>query len=311
MPSGSADLPSHEPPTVPDPEPAFDFSRLRWQDTTTAMRREMRRRGIPRPKQPRRRAGARRDARRIYDLEMRDHILRRTREGAGPAEVARELRQTVAEIERYRRDAVAASTERRVRAVRMTPGVDPDAGHPKRIARKAVPPPPGPCEPSRVVDGVILDAPDVVELKRDCLRLRKAMLEYDEIAARLEISESMARRYTAEALSSLERSENLGADLERRLMLEQVDQMIAAIHPISTGKALDGSPRPVMLDAIDRMLKLLKQKADLLGIGTPPAVDLRIRLQALAADGGYDIVDLEDLAREVISAHKVKVPEFR
>jgi hypothetical protein len=31
----------------------------------------------------------------------------------------------------------------------------------------------------------------------------------------------------------------------------------------------------------------------------------------LAAESGYDIVDLEEIAREVLQAHKLKLPEFR
>lgn len=175
-------------------------------------------------------------------------------------------------------------------------------------ADEAPGPPPGSYHS---VAGTVLDPPDVLQLRRDCLHLRKAMRPFSEIAEILGVSEQEARQRTAEAISELETSERLNADLERRLMIEQIDQMIAAIHPMSTGKMLNNERTPIVLEAIDRTLKLMKQKADLLGLSAPPAVDIRIRLQALADEGGYDIVDLEDIAKDVLTAHKIRLPEFR
>lgn len=226
---------------------------------------------------------------------MRRAVLQGLHAGRTRAQLARELGQTQTTIGKYRKLALDASIARAAEK-RMSP----DPPRPRRAL------PSGPAQ-----QGEVLDSPDVAHLKRECLRLRKAMLGFDDIGLLLGISERKAREYANAAIAALEASENLGADLERRLMIEQLDQMIQAIHPLSTGRDLSGASRPIVLEAVDRMLKLMKQKADLLGISNPPAVDLRIRLQALAADGGYDIVDLEDLAREVISAHKIKVPEFR
>jgi hypothetical protein len=158
--------------------------------------------------------------------------------------------------------------------------------------------------------GEVLDSPDALIMRQECLRLRKAMIPYDIMAQALHITTKEAKQYTSEALIELQESEELNTDLHRQLMIAQIDQMIAAIHAPSTGSHLDGTPVPVMLEAIDRMLKLMKQKAELLGLNTPVAVDIRIRLQSLAAEGGYDIVELEDIAKEVLQAHKVKLPDF-
>jgi hypothetical protein len=141
--------------------------------------------------------------------------------------------------------------------------------------------------------------------------MKKAAVPYEKMAEILGISKEEAQRYSREAIAELQNSEQLNADLERRLMIEQIDQMIAAIHAPATGENLLGHRVTVVFDAIDKMLKLMKAKSELLGLYSPPAVDIRIKLQGLAAESGYDIVDLEEIAREVLQAHKLKLPEFR
>jgi DNA-binding CsgD family transcriptional regulator len=158
----------------------------------------------------------------------------------------------------------------------------------------------------------VLDPPDADEyteqMRRECLWLRKAAIPFDQMALKLGISERDARRYTFEALRHLQESEMNNADLERRLLIEQLDDMIRAVRPLAVGG--DGG-RPPILEAVDRMLKLFKQKSDLMGLSQAPAVDIMIRLQGLAEEGGYDIIELEDIARDVLSAHKIRLPEFR
>jgi hypothetical protein len=148
-------------------------------------------------------------------------------------------------------------------------------------------------------------------MRAHCLKMKKAAVPYEKMAEILGISKEEAQRYSREAIQELQKSEQLNADLERRLMIEQIDQMIAAIHAPATGENLLGYRVTVVFEAIDRMLKLMKAKADLLGLSSPPAVDIRIKLQSIASESGYDIVDLEEIAREVLQAHKLKLPEFR
>lgn len=246
-------------------------------------------------------------AKEIYDLQMREAVLRYTRSGLDDADIARRLGQSIPRIKRYREDSVQRATRRAIS--RNSPGVLPFIPQWERSVNRPRALPSGSSAPG--VSGEILDPPEVIQLRKDCLQLRKAMVPFDRMADLLGVSERDCRVRTAEALREIEQSEHANADLERRLMIEQLDQMIAGIHAPATGRKIDGKPTLVDLGAIDRMLKLMKQKADLLGLSAPPAVDIRIRLQALADEGGYDIVDLEEIARDVLLAHKLKLPEFR
>jgi len=155
---------------------------------------------------------------------------------------------------------------------------------------------------------VVLDAPNIIEMRKKCLLLRKAALPFDEIADRLGITETEARSYTADALRAISASESSHAEAERRLMVEQIDDMIRAIRPNTVGYTADGDTAPVILDAIDRMIRLMSQKAKLLGLEQLPATDIMARLQQLAFDGGYDMVEIEDIARDVLARHKFKMP---
>jgi predicted transcriptional regulator len=161
------------------------------------------------------------------------------------------------------------------------------------------------------VSGELLPPPDVLQLRSDALKLRKAMIPFDEMAELLGVSESQARKAVQEALHDLQTSEALNADMQRQLMIEQIEQMIAAIHAPATGRLINGKPVMIDLGAIDRMLKLLQRKAELMGLTYAPAEDIKVKLQRLAEEAGYDIVELEDIARDVLQAHKLRLPEFR
>lgn len=161
------------------------------------------------------------------------------------------------------------------------------------------------------VSGEILDPPDVIQLRADALKLRKAMLPFPEIAELLGVSVPHARQAVAEAIQEIQKSEQFNADMHRQLMIEQIDQMIAAIHAPATGQLINGRRIMVDLGAIDRMLKLMQRKAELMGLTTTPAEDIKVKLQRLADEAGYDIVDLEEIAKDVLAAHKTRLPEFR
>lgn len=316
---------------------------LTWEDTTRAERREMRKLGLPLPRRIMRRYHKKKaDA--IYQLEMREAVMRmRIQHGWSYEQIARRLGQNPNTIRKYRKKALALSAQRAngkspheeraeekkrlgfVRGYAFRPmriGNEPTGFQQKKLAAENPNPTPNPPRPgghipkidpdeTHPLEGEVLDPPEIVQLRKDCLKLRKAMIPFDQIAELLGVTEREARKAAAEALSQIEASESLNADLERRLMIEQIDQMIQAIHPMSTGRLLNDERTPVVLEAIDRMLRLMDRKANLMGIAHPPAVDIRIRLQQLAAEGGYDIVDLEDMARDVLQAHKIRLPEMR
>ena len=295
---------------------------------------------------------AKRDAQRqadaVYDLQMREAIMRYTLDGYTLQEIAEKLGQSASTIRRYR----GLSMER---AVRRAEEANEEDRNTRQLAlpgnHQPFPPPPppsgnnrgsgpGPHRPGgwkdakgqqqRAIAGVILsagssktgdpdppptsgevlDPPDVLQARQDCLMLRKAAMTFSEIAEQLGITDQQARHYTHDALKHLETSELNTADLERRLMIEQLDQMLAAVHPMATGRTINkpGQRRVPVLEAIDRMSRLLKQKAELMGISEPPSSDIMIRLQQMADEGQYEFADIMDIARDVFAKHKIPMP---
>ena len=253
----------------------------------------------PRPKKRRNLGAAKAQAEAIYTLEMREAIIRMTHEGMDDREIAGALGQTVGTIKRYRLRTLAMFA--------LTDGKSPppltqdDA---PEIPKKAAPrgPGPGPHRPQSPKHAIeILPAADVLALRRACLHARKRLVPFDQMAEELGISETDARRHTADALRSLSVSETTTADLERRLMVEQLDEMIRAIYDPATD-----TKHPI-LEATDRVLKLLDRKAKLLGLDQVPTLDIMAQLQELAQEGNYDIRELEDIARDVLSRRRFKV----
>lgn len=158
----------------------------------------------------------------------------------------------------------------------------------------------------RVVDPADVEDPtDIRVLRNACLDKRKAMMTFREIAESLGITEPQARAHTAFALRELQDSVTSSADLERRLMVEQIDDMIRGIRPQTVSGPQGEDP---ILDAIDRMLKLLDRKAKLLGLDQPEGVDIMIRLQNMAEESKYDMVELQDIARDVLAKHRIRIP---
>lgn len=260
----------------------------------------------------------RKQATAIYDLQMREAIIRLTRAGKTDEEIGKLLGQTPATIRRYRKK----SMDRAITHYVEYPDEDPtrsdsgdyddhDATDPRRRRVPPRGPGPGAHRPGSTKSPTeILDAPDAIQMRRDCLSLRKAAMPFDEMAERLGISEAEARQYTYEALKHLQDSELSNAELERRLMVEQLDQMIAAVHAPATGTHPQHGKVPPVLEAIDRMLRLMKQKADLLGLNQAPPVDIMVKLRELAEEGQYDLIELQDIARDVLSRHKLRLPAY-
>lgn len=235
----------------------------------------------------------------IYTLEMREAIIRMTHLGLSDQEIASELGQSVGTIRRYREKTLSRLSL-----------PDPNGPPPlttddePEIPKKAPPkgPGPGPHRPRSPKHAIeVLPAPDVVLLRRDCLARRKKLQPFDQMAEELGISEQEARRHVADALRSLSVSETTTAELERRLMVEQLDEMIRAIYDPAT------DPEHPVLEATDRVLKLLDRKAKLLGLDQVPTLDIMAQLQELAQEGNYDIRELEDIARDVLSRRRFKI----
>ncbi len=150
------------------------------------------------------------------------------------------------------------------------------------------------------IRGEVLDSPDTAAAKKESFELRRRGLPYSEIADLLGVPEATARHYVKEKLRSIQDDELADTELARRMQLEQLEEMIRAIHAPATGRHQDGSYGAPILEAMDRMMKLLAQKAKLLGLDAPQRVDITHRLQLMADESGYDIEELEELAAQVL-----------
>lgn len=225
----------------------------------------------------------RRQANAIYELQMREAILRLGHAGYTDEQLSAHLGQSIPTIKKYRKQAME----------RVPGRSSPTHGQEHLPYRDGMP--------------VILDpkrmAPsrERMWLRAECLRLRKQVRDWPEIAETLKITESEARRYFTEAIREIQASETTHAELERRLMVEQLDDMLRPLLPQAT------HPDKPVYEATDRALKLLERKAKLLGLDQVPTLDIMAQLQDLAQEGSYDIRELEDIARDVLARRRFKV----
>lgn len=145
--------------------------------------------------------------------------------------------------------------------------------------------------------------PSMVEYKKRRLAfsLRKRATPYSEIAEIMGCSVNQAEAWVKEELVLLDNGELSDINLLRRMHLEQIEAMMAAIMTPSTGRKMDGTKVAPHLESMDRMIKLMEQKAKLLGLNAPQTVDINQRIEILAIEFGYDSGELKEIAREVMA----------
>lgn len=221
-------------------------------------------------------------AKELYDAEVRAYVARRVREGAGPAQVAKEL-----------------GVSRKVAETSMTQSLSrvKDFDRQRHGERHPSDPP---------LHGEVLGPSDTPEERAFILQafaFRKRALPIDEIAMLTGRTEAEVRHAVTKRLKELENDELSEASTARRMMLEQLDAMIAAITVASTGRDINGNPSPVVLEAIDRMCRLLDQKAKLLGLNAPQKIDLSHRIEVLARESGYDVEELRQITADVLQSY--------
>lgn len=158
--------------------------------------------------------------------------------------------------------------------------------------------------PLHAATGEVLEPPEEREFIHRAFALRKRQLPFDEIADLTGRTEVECREAVKKRLRELEGDELAETALARRMMLEQIDAMIAAITVPATGRDIDGQPAPVIMEAIDRMVRLLDQKAKLLGLNAPQKIDLSHRIEILAEQSGYDVNELRTITAEVLQAYQ-------
>jgi len=130
--------------------------------------------------------------------------------------------------------------------------------------------------------------------------LRMRALPYPDIARVLDVAEATVRQWVQDELERREREDFQDIGAHRRMELERLDAMMAAIMTPATGVTADGKKTQVVLEAMDRMLKLMDMRAKLLGLNAPQTVDINQRIEILALQYEYDVDELKDIARDVI-----------
>jgi DNA-directed RNA polymerase specialized sigma24 family protein len=266
----------------------------------------------------------------LYDAQVRLHILRaRTTRRLSFRAIAEELGISTSTVRRFYWEAMDRVTDlvplRRdddphddrdlppdPRAKRRRGPQPPPHVRPPKTS-KAPPPPPGsPFSSSPFeeppIEGEVLPPPDEVERREQIMQMTKAAIPDVEIAAKLGISVRTVRSVIKDVLLDLEQSETAEAVFERRRMVLQLDEMIRALYPAATGQHPERGRIMPVLEAIDRMTRLLKQKAQLLGLDQPELTDIRTKLALIAEEAGYDIQELEEVARDVLDRHRVRLP---
>jgi hypothetical protein len=99
------------------------------------------------------------------------------------------------------------------------------------------PPRAGPAGPPRSppLHGDVLDSPDERAFILQAYALRKRSLPVDEIAMLTGRTEEQVRRAVATRLKELDADEMSEMSQAKRMMLEQIDAMMAAISSFATG----------------------------------------------------------------------------
>lgn len=217
----------------------------------------------------------------LYHAEVRAYVARRLHQGADPATIAKELG--------VRKSIVEGSMEHSLARV----GEWEQKYGPRRGGERYP-------EDSPTLHGEVMDSPDEREFVMRAFALRKRAMPVDEIALETGRTEKEVRAAVARRLQELDQDEMSEASQAKRMMLEQIDAMIAAIMTPATGQDVYGAPQPVMLEAIDRMVKLFDQKAKLLGLNAPQKVDLSHRIEILARDTGYEVEELQSILADVM-----------
>jgi hypothetical protein len=141
------------------------------------------------------------------------------------------------------------------------------------------------------------------ERQRQALELYKAGIGYQGIADRLGYAGPSGAYKAVEA--ALYKTLQQPADELRGLELERLDALHAAVWPA----AIRGNLR-----AVDRVLKIMKRRAALLGLDAPKkhhnaaATTMAAMAERMAADMGLDVTSVLAEARRILAAHTDHVP---
>lgn len=241
----------------------------------------------------------------LYHAEMRAFIARKSREGLSEKDIAAILQVPPRIVRTYLKRSVERTNELNAAGIdtsqlsRRPRSPDALTPLPHRVKRG---PGAGPHVRTSPKAAPLVPTKAIKQLHQQAWELRKRQLPFDEIGRLLGITEQEARDAVKRRYAELDQVELESIDEYRKMMVAQLDAMMAALMTKSIGITITGSKVEVDYKAIDRMIKLMDAKADLLGLKAATKVDIRIRLKDWAESEGYDYDEVEDVAAQILAA---------
>lgn len=149
-----------------------------------------------------------------------------------------------------------------------------------------------------------------LEMPSDALRyyvfkLRKEGKSYIEIQQITGVEQKLARRWVSVELSILDGDELKNRDLARRMQLERTEALLSAVWTQATRQPTEEFPQQGPdLEAARTALRILERQSKLLGLDSPPKVDIEERVRLMARRIGVDEDEVLSYAIETIQ-HKI------
>ena len=230
-------------------------------------------------------------ARELYDHEIRQKIVEmRTREGLDVNVISIRLGISEKQVLKY----IDRALDRHIVKEQFKKARRPLQATKIELKRKK--------KKKRALTGTVVAPAKWTDPKfqREAFKLRQRALPLVDIAELLGCTERDVERGVTLHVQRLNESEANDVEIARRVQVEQLDAAIRAILPFSTGVSETGDPHALSFEAMDKLVRLLEAKAKLLGLNTPQRIDIRMRLEAIAETGQYDLQELIEIYQEVV-----------
>lgn len=141
----------------------------------------------------------------------------------------------------------------------------------------------------------------LMALQHKVFTLRKQGKSYQEIEQETGVEPQAARRWVQVQLSVLDNDELHNRDLARRMQLERLDSLLAAVWPSAIRQPTEAAPLlGPDLEAIRTVLRIMERQSKLLGLDSPTKIDIEDRVRRMARAYGYDEDEVVQYTREAI-----------
>jgi len=141
--------------------------------------------------------------------------------------------------------------------------------------------------------------PHSYQQQAEAFKLRKEGKTYQEIADRIGSSPQDAQKMVRNQLSSLSLDEYQDRELARRMQLERLDALMAAVWPSATRTPTEDYPDlGPDLEASRTALRILERQSKLLGLDSPAKIDISDRVRIIAERNGVDYEEMMDYVKE-------------